>query len=261
MIIQKSQWQQRATLWGFNISAWLLCLVLAWQCLSQQHFLYGLWYQWLGIGDTISTYAPHNRHQRGHFVYTTADEHKRLFAELVASINQQGKGLSDLHFQLPAQLLKEHPVLMSLEYRLLTPQEVVHLQDVSRLVSGLKTLGLTACVMAIALLLLIYHRCWQLPSIASALRQQGVVAIAALIMIVLVGPRQVFYWLHEQIFPADHPWFFYYEDSLMTTLMQAPNIFAPITILWLLLSWLLWYVLNRLLQAVFGRFQYLAGSK
>ncbi|MCB1808001.1 MAG: DUF1461 domain-containing protein, partial [Candidatus Competibacteraceae bacterium] len=54
--------------------------------------------------------------------------------------------------------------------------------------------------------------------------------------VVLMGPVRVFYQLHIWIFPPGHPWFFYYQDSLMTTLLKAPDIFAPITLSWLLLS-------------------------
>jgi hypothetical protein len=34
--------------------------------------------------------------------------------------------------------------------------------------------------------------------------------------------------LHTVVFPADHQWFFYYKDSLMASLMKAPDIFAAI---------------------------------
>jgi hypothetical protein len=32
------------------------------------------------------------------------------------------------------------------------------------------------------------------------------------------------------VFPPGHAWFFYYEDSLMTTLMQAPHLFGFIAV-------------------------------
>jgi hypothetical protein len=38
----------------------------------------------------------------------------------------------------------------------------------------------------------------------------------------------VFYALHDWIFPPDRPWFFYYQDSLLTTMMKAPDLFGAI---------------------------------
>jgi hypothetical protein len=68
----------------------------------------------------------------------------------------------------------------------------------------------------------------------------------------VVGPVQVFYVLHELVFPAGHEWFFYYQDSLMSMMMQAPNLFGPIAVLWLVLAFsiaaALWFGLDRLLQ-------------
>jgi uncharacterized membrane protein len=43
-----------------------------------------------------------------------------------------------------------------------------------------------------------------------------------------VGFREVFYAFHEAIFPPDHQWFFYYQDSLMSTMMKAPFLFGYI---------------------------------
>jgi len=42
--------------------------------------------------------------------------------------------------------------------------------------------------------------------------------------------------LHVLIFPADHQWFFYYQDSLMSTLMKAPDLFAGIAVQIVLLA-------------------------
>jgi hypothetical protein len=46
--------------------------------------------------------------------------------------------------------------------------------------------------------------------------------------LLIAGPTQVFYQFHLWIFPADHQWFFYWQDSLMSTLMKAPVLFGGI---------------------------------
>ncbi|MFN2223885.1 MAG: DUF1461 domain-containing protein, partial [Candidatus Promineifilaceae bacterium] len=38
------------------------------------------------------------------------------------------------------------------------------------------------------------------------------------------------------ICPPGHQWFFYYQDSLMTTMMKAPVLFAGIAAEWLVLT-------------------------
>jgi len=45
-----------------------------------------------------------------------------------------------------------------------------------------------------------------------------------------VGEGGLFAWLHEQVFPPGHQWFFYYQESLMTTLMKAPHLFGPVAL-------------------------------
>jgi hypothetical protein len=55
----------------------------------------------------------------------------------------------------------------------------------------------------------------------------------------LIGPVKAFYWLHTLVFPPGHEWFFYYEDSLMSTMMKAPDLFGYIALLWASLSLLL----------------------
>ena len=40
----------------------------------------------------------------------------------------------------------------------------------------------------------------------------------------------MFYQFHIWLFPADHEWFFYWQDSLMSTLMKAPVLFGGIAV-------------------------------
>lgn len=48
--------------------------------------------------------------------------------------------------------------------------------------------------------------------------------------LIWIGPTRVFYTLHEWVFPSDHQWMFSYQESLMTTLMKAPDLFAAIAV-------------------------------
>jgi hypothetical protein len=64
----------------------------------------------------------------------------------------------------------------------------------------------------------------------------GLFSIFALLLILMTaafmiwGAKAIFYQMHILVFPDDHQWFFYYQDSLMSTLMKAPDLFAGIAI-------------------------------
>jgi len=69
--------------------------------------------------------------------------------------------------------------------------------------------------------------------------------------LLLIGPEAIFNQLHIWIFPENHQWFFYYEESLMSTMMKAPDLFAYIagmlSLLSLLLTTLLIVVLKKII--------------
>lgn len=219
-----------------SVSLWLVCLVAAWLAWSQVDFLYSSWYRVLGIDQTIATYAPENRFGKESFYMASRQEHYRLFSRIVDSVNNQGNDLENIHYQLAT------PLGQIGHYPLLTPAEIIHLQDVARLVAMLFPLGGLALLVFAASVFQVYRQGWLLPS----LRRQLLVALFAFAavggLVVLLGVQEVFYWLHVQVFPAEHQWFFYYQDSLMSTLMQAPNLFAPIAMIWLCLAMFLWVV-------------------
>jgi hypothetical protein len=236
---------------GSRIPGWLLAacllpaaLLLAWLLLARLNFLYPVWYQVLAIEEHIALYAPQNRHGKTDFVETTPAEHRRLFAAIVQAIQGRGEPLTDIVYRDAAG--RELG-------RFLQADEVGHLEDVRRLVALLTKSGTLLALAGGLLALLIWWR--QLP-----LPPPGRVGLALLglllaggALLALAGPQQVFDRLHEWVFPPEHPWFFYYQDSLMTTTLKAPQIFAAIAGLWTLagvVSYLLIYaVLRRLLPA------------
>jgi hypothetical protein len=60
-------------------------------------------------------------------------------------------------------------------------------------------------------------------------------------IVILLGPTKIFYLAHEVVFPDKHQWFFYYEESLMSTMMKAPALFGPIALQLLILTILCWF--------------------
>ena len=211
-----------------NYSQWLMffvlsllsCLYLAWLLLLKANFFYSINYALLDIDATIEQYAPLNVYRKG-FAGTTQDERFRLFAGIVNSIANRGRGLEDLHYH------RENGAVID---SLLTEAEIIHLNDVARLVTVVDLLGTAAIAIFGVLLLVFYHQQKRRPSLVK-IHLLGVVFFTLLIGLILqIGATKVFYAAHTWIFPSEHQWFFYYEQSLMTTLMKAPDLFGLIAI-------------------------------
>jgi hypothetical protein len=213
----------------FVVLAYGVALFGAWQLLARVDFLYPLWYDVIRIEQTIAIYGPQNRH-RARFETTSKAERLRLFSAIVAAIHRQGKGLETLVYQDS----DGRPIAS-----LLTPPEIIHLQDVSRLLDRLPAGGWGAMVGGSMLLGLLRMQQRPMPSVKRLLLTAVMAAGGVGGLIVLLGPVNVFYTLHTWVFPAGHAWFFYYQDSLMTTLMKAPDIFACIALSLVALSLLL----------------------
>lgn len=205
---------------SFSILALLVALLLAWQVLAKTNFWYPLWYDILKIDQTIATYGPRNRY-RNHFENTTKTERVRLFSQLVEAIHQHGRGLEAIVYHDA----KGRPIAS-----FLTPPEILHLRDVARLIDLSLATGWGALLLLPVLIGLLALQKQPMPSLSQLLLRitLGLMVISGTIL--LIGPVKVFYSLHTWLFPEEHPWFFYYEDSLMTMLMQAPAIFGYITL-------------------------------
>ena len=221
---------------------WPTVLWLAWLALSQVNFFYPENYRLLDIPATIEKYVPQNRQGKRNFIETNSKEHTRLFAAITHAINHEGRGLAQLHYFAPNG--QDLGVL-------LTTDEVTHLTDVARVVDKGDDIGL---ITLLAWLSLIGVSIWKrrpLPSFKSFVTGTLITLFIVTAAVLAVGPMRVFDDFHRSVFPANHPWFFYYQDSLMTTFMQAPNLFGLIVIWWLatasMLLLLLWSVAKGLI--------------
>ena len=218
-------------LWAlYSLTSLLLCIWLAWHLFAQINFMYPLWYSLLNIDQTIEQTAPRHSHKK-HFDQTSREEHYRLFAEIVRAVQDQGKGLSQIQYRD-----RDGKVLD----RLLTQKEVIHLTDVANFVNVLNWWNLILLVAGLLLLALMFLLRVQMPKIRNLLLTVVAVVSVGLLVLASIGFTKVFYWLHPIVFPADHQWFFYYEESLMSTLMKAPVLFAPLGAQLLLLGFVFW---------------------
>ena len=216
--------------WPLFFSCQLIALMLvSWHLLAQFHFAYPTGYQLLGLQQHIAEFAPLNRYKKD-FEITTANEHWRIFGEISEAIQNHGVGLREISYHGR----NGEPIVLMHE------AEIIHLQDVANLIDVFYVVGISSLLLWMVLLAFAYWQALKLPALKSIL--YGFLAGLATLALALIatGPTAVFYWFHEQVFPDGHQWFFYYQDSLMTTLMKAPDIFAFIALLLATLLLILW---------------------
>jgi hypothetical protein len=203
--------------------------LLAWHLLAQFNFAYPTGYKLLDLDKHIAEFAPLNRHIQG-FEFTRPEDHWNLFAQITDAVQHDGKGLESISFLLPDN--KKIPLMHS--------AEIIHLQDVSHLINKFYIAGCVGIIIWVIFFLIAYRQRLAFPRPRNiVLGFCGGIFITTTAVLV-IGATKVFYWLHTKVFPEGHQWFFYYEDSLMTTLMKAPDIFAFIAALLLVALIIIW---------------------
>ena len=198
----------------------IVALGMSWWLWAQVDFAYPWLHDHAGIAENITQYAPHNT-LRPQFDTTSTTERIRLFHGIVVAIHQHGQGLAELTY---------HDGTGQPLNTLLTPPEVLHLQDVANLIDKLRNIVLVAFGCWGVLLAVLWHQRTALPSVKQLCAGIGAVGVLCVVVLSL-GAVNVFYQLHEWIFPAGHQWFFYYEQSLMSMMMKAPDLFGYIALM------------------------------
>ncbi|MCY0965451.1 DUF1461 domain-containing protein [Parathalassolituus penaei] len=196
--------------------ALIACLGWSWLVLAQFDYAYPLWYDWLDIGEHIKRFGRQNRFIHG-LETLPVSEHVRLFADICTAVHNGGAGLADIQF-----------VWKGNGQGLLRMPEIEHLQDVANLIDLMRNVVLVASVVAVAGLLWLRRSSRPRLGLQAALLIGLVLVLGTIVLI--VGPKAVFYQFHVWIFPENHQWFFYYQESLMSTLMKAPDLFGAIAV-------------------------------
>lgn len=203
--------------WFFSLLLILIgCIWASW--LAQASFSYGFecWYKFYDIEAHIDEYGPKNRYRHG---LETLDpkEHIQLFGQISEAVHNHGSGLAEIQYDYK-----------DLTYSLLRPPEVQHLQDVANLIDVVRPAGLVSLAVGLVIgMALLYQG--SRPQARSQLFVGMVLSLVITAIFMFVGAKEIFYQLHVWIFPEDHRWFFYYQESLMATLMKAPILFAGIS--------------------------------
>ncbi|HIO97779.1 MAG TPA: DUF1461 domain-containing protein [Leucothrix sp.] len=225
----------------FLIMTFIITLPISWWLLSNANFAYGYLHDYAGIAEHIEQFAPANDYKND-FANTGKETRVELFAGIVKSIENQGVGLETLSY-----LDNEKRSV-----QLLIEAEITHLKDVAIL---LKKALFVAGVLALFWLAMVFWLRYKKISLPPA---KHIVISTIFILLVLIGvlslgPSMVFNQLHIWAFPDNHQWLFYYEESLMSTMMKAPDLFAYIGVMWFLVSSIItlifWKILGRVLSS------------
>jgi len=226
---------------------WSLCILvlssyLAWQTLALFDFGYPIWFDWLNIHDFILKFGPENRF-KDNFELLAPQEYFRIFHEITAAINNQGVGLAAINYQSPNSLA---------DIQVLRQAEILHLQDVAQLINIFFYTALTSAGIAITVQLVLMRKKQFLPQIGAHIAAPWLIIACFAGLVFMLAPLEFFYWLHDAWFPPNHQWFFYYQESLMTTLMKAPDIFGYIALA-LIITTLVWYLILFIVNIHFFR--------
>lgn len=224
---------------GMLVSA----LFITWCLLSKVDFFYPALHQALDIQETVTKFGAKNKYKNG-FEETTYVQHIQYFSDIVIAINDDGKGLRDITYPYKGK-----------EVKLLRKPEVLHLEDVARLLNGLTYFTFSLIFLMVVILAYRYRFKIELPSVKHQVIQLIILVGSLTIISAVIGFKTVFYWLHTVSFPAENEWFFYYQDSLMTTMMKAPILFGPITAFIVTGACLLFVLLNLLINTTHRRLQ------
>ena len=215
------------------VSGLCLSLFLAWLILSAGNFFYPLLHDVTGVQDAVERNSTKNIYKRS-FDETTRKQRAELFSQIVYGINHDGEGLEAIRYSSadgkPLGLLLRAP-------------EITHLRDVANLLNTFRKTATIAGAVFFVVAMLFYCKRLNIRKPRYLLAGTVIVTLAALLIISLAGTKEVFYQWHTLVFPQGHQWFFYYDESLMTLLMKAPDLFAWIAAILLILALVMFYLL------------------
>ncbi|WP_371377811.1 DUF1461 domain-containing protein [Thalassotalea aquiviva] len=199
----------------FSLALFITCSGLSYQSNKMVDFGYPVWYELLQVDRHIDKYAPQNQHQKQDFHQTDKAQHLDLFAQLNNAVHEQPEILAQIQYQTPSN-----------QNRLLTISEVIHLKDVNILIRNLTSLWWFALIVVVVLTPIYWRGSLSFPPTKWQLAFFSTLSAVTLLSYFTFGFDKLYAFLHESVFPENHQWFFYYQESLMTTFLKAPDLFA-----------------------------------
>jgi hypothetical protein len=195
-------------------------LYSAWYICYSNYFFFPTVYVLDDIQGHVQKYAPLNKKGKKDFAFVTTPHHINIFYKLLKAVENNGDGLEDITYPVGEE-----------QKRFLTDAEVVHLKDVANLLASMRSyMQLNVFLLAVVVFCMVRWKVWPYYTTGAL---GAVVLLSALgtAFVWKVGFVKVFYALHTMVFPSDHQWFFYYQESLMSTLLKAPDSFIAFGVL------------------------------
>ncbi len=225
-------------------SGLIVALGITWWIMAQMNFSYGFWHGYGGMAEGIDRLAKTNVQKFG-FEKTTKEQREDLFKQIMDCIHNNGKGLEEITYKVDG-----FP-----EQTLLVESEVIHLNDVANLIQLGFYIVMVGCFVWGGLWFFYGFRGRVAPSL---LLQIGTILLFVLVVVAVVfaiGPVPVFYQLHVWLFPEGHQWYFYFQKSLMATMMYAPNFFGWVAVEWLAISLPVFFALQSTVAFLIKKLQ------
>jgi len=211
-------------------------LGLSWQVNKSTNFFYSFWYQQLSIEQTITNYVPDNTFGKQDYIETTTQQRIDNFAGIVHEIHNNGEELSSLSYVNKNQEVK----------KLLTQAEIIHLKDVSLLINKLTLFSAGNFIVLFIILGVIFKKKLCLPTTKDQFISVVFPCLLLILLFIFFGFTELFYYLHTVVFPDEHQWFFYYQESLMSSLMKAPDLFAGIAVTLMVIAIIVYMIFYQL---------------
>ncbi len=193
---------------------------LGWSSLRVVDFGYPWLYEALSIEHHIEHWGARNRYRPG-FETTTRQEHLAIFSAITTAVHHQGGGLDTIRYR--DHRGNAHPFLR-------TPERV-HLLSVARVIDGFYRAVYLAVAILVISAVILRRSGTPVPRLSRILVGAFLLTAIVTLLVIGIGPTKVFYTAHHWIFPAGEQWYFTYQESLMTTLMKAPDLFGGIAVL------------------------------
>ena len=124
----------------------------------------------------------------------------------------------------------------------------MHLQDVSDLVNRLHSASVINLLLLLIVIVVVYRFKQPKPLKKQQYMALTIPSVTLFIVFSIFGFTDIFYYLHTLVFPDNHQWFFYYQESLMSSLMKAPDLFAGIGLSLVVVAFVFYVIIYRLLK-------------
>lgn len=228
-------------------------LLLSLTLLEKTDYSYKIFHEFAEVDKHVKRYTWRNP-EKADFTESKPAQQIAAFHEISAAVNSMSlltwsdESYSNEAYQVFNKLSAISYKINDNTKPLLVKAEVDHLVDVAWFIVKLEQVLITTCVVSLILLVAMFREKLGHFCIRTYYRNYlAVLSVLALIGLIL-GFERIFYQFHIWIFPPQNQWLFSHKYSLMVTLMKAPQLFAYIGVVLLIVTMAWNWLILRLVQ-------------